>query len=178
MIELEVVKFFNQLGQGTIVDKISALISWKPMLYAIVVLVCTCIWYFDKKNGKKIVLAIIISLVIFLVFNAVLIKGIIGDNLWMRDRPYIAYPNEIIPIGSLSTDSSFPSDHVTGLVAFLFPIAYYYRKSRIWVGLAVIVMMWSRLHNGMHYPTDVLAGAVLGWFYGWASIKITNKLMK
>lgn len=178
MIELEVVKFFNGLGQGTIVDKISELISWKPMLYALVVLICLAILYFDKKKGKKIVLAIVVSLVIFLFMNVFLIKGVLAESLWDRERPYHAYPSQVTPVGDRSTDSSFPSDHVTALMAFLLPIAYYYRKSRVFVGLAVIIMMWSRLHNGMHYPTDVFAGVAFGWLYGWAGMRISEKLSK
>jgi len=178
MIELELVSWINHLGQGTIIDKISGLVSWKPLLYLIVLLACIAILYFDRKNGKKVVIMIIVSLIIFLFFNAVLIKGVIGDNLWARERPYLAYPSEVTPIGDLSTDSSFPSDHVTGLVAFLVPIMWYCRKSRVWAVLAILIMCWSRLHNGMHYPTDVLAGVVLGGVYGWIGMRLTERFYR
>jgi membrane-associated phospholipid phosphatase len=35
-------------------------------------------------------------------------------------------------------------------------------------------MAFSRIHNGMHYLTDVLAGGILGFFYGLAAVYLVN----
>jgi membrane-associated phospholipid phosphatase len=33
-------------------------------------------------------------------------------------------------------------------------------------------MGWSRLRNGMHYPSDILAGIILGILYGYLALAI------
>ncbi len=39
-------------------------------------------------------------------------------------------------------------------------------------------MALSRLHNGMHYPTDILGGIVLGLIYGVIAIILSKKYSK
>lgn len=42
------------------------------------------------------------------------------------------------------------------------------------VAVFLFFMAFARIHNGMHYPSDVVAGAVLGILYGLAGIRIVN----
>jgi membrane-associated phospholipid phosphatase len=111
----------------------------------------------------------------FLVTEGIIKEGVASFGL-ERIRPYIAHPGEILPIGALSTDSSFPSAHLSFLTAFLFVICYYYRKN--WVFLtsifAILLMAFSRMHNGMHYPSDILGGFAFGLIYGLIAVKIAG----
>lgn len=80
-----------------------------------------------------------------------------------RARPFEAYPDLITPF-SLPEDPSFPSGHTA--TAFALATALCIRYPRWYViGPA---LLWacavgvSRMNEGVHYPTDVLAGAALG----------------
>jgi len=42
----------------------------------------------------------------------------------------------------------------------------------------VLLMAFSRMHNGMHYPSDVLAGTMLGICYGITGVWIAKKVIK
>lgn len=67
------------------------------------------------------------------------------------------------------TDFSFPSGH-TG-ASFAAVSALYCSRSKLWpaaLALAVLIA-FSRLYLYVHYPTDVLAGALLGIMLGWLS---------
>lgn len=83
-----------------------------------------------------------------------------------RKRPYVAYPQKIKPVGRQFSDSSFPSSHMATTVAMLFVIVSFYPSLLIASVMLVLFMAFARLHNGMHYPSDLLAGTLLGLVYG------------
>lgn len=95
-----------------------------------------------------------------------------------RLRPYQALPDVNIGHKPL-VDSSFPSGHTTAIFAWLVPILL---TSGIWMVILVPAAMiigvsvgWSRMYLGLHYPSDVAAGALIGTVtalavnYSWVS---------
>jgi undecaprenyl-diphosphatase len=79
-----------------------------------------------------------------------------------RPRPFVADPRGVHVFARHAADASFPSDHATA--AFAIAIAVLLRDRR-W-GLVVLalaaVLAAGRVALGVHYPSDVLGGAVLG----------------
>lgn len=61
-------------------------------------------------------------------------------------------------VGSLS----FPSGHATDAFFFATFMALHFPRTRLIVFPFAIMVAYSRVYCGVHYPTDVLAGAVLG----------------
>lgn len=80
-----------------------------------------------------------------------------------RPRPFAKYPEQIVGYGS-ETSGSFPSGHTS--VAFTtatalslkYPKWYVMVPAFAWAGS----VGYSRMNLGMHYPSDVVAGALLG----------------
>ena len=78
-----------------------------------------------------------------------------------RDRPSPT-PATIIPLAGVSADSSFPSDHAAAAFAIAVAAFCVYRHAgRVLLMLAVVAAA-SRLLVAAHYPTDVIAGALVG----------------
>ncbi len=77
-------------------------------------------------------------------------------------RPYVTYP--VLDNVTTAADPSFPSGHTSMAFATAttlslnFPKWYVIVPAYLWAGSAG----YSRLHLGMHYPSDVLVGAVIG----------------
>ena len=89
-----------------------------------------------------------------LVCNA--IKHAVG-----RERPFLVLPEVLCRVGQ-SGSGSLPSSHAANWFAATMALLVYYRRS-LWVMLPLAVMVsFSRVYNGVHYPGDVLAGAILG----------------
>jgi undecaprenyl-diphosphatase len=80
-----------------------------------------------------------------------------------RPRPYVTWPGDVYPWGSGSS-YSMPSGHTAeafGLAAalsFSYPKWYVAVPAYLWAGS----IGWSRMALGVHYPSDVLVGALVG----------------
>lgn len=87
-------------------------------------------------------------------------------QVWARPRPFAADPG-VHPLVQHDPQHSFPSRHV----ASAFAMATAARSSSrpvagLMAGLGGLLAV-SRVYCGLHYPSDVLAGAALGSFCGW-----------
>ena len=132
-------------------------------------------WSYDKKLGRRMGLSAIMGLT-----WSTMIK-----NLVLRRRPYFDHENIKIlrivephgDIYDISTQGySFPSAHSTNAVTVFGSLATNLRKRWI-VILAIILPMLtgiSRFVVGAHYPTDVMAG----WLLGLTSVTVVNMLQE
>jgi undecaprenyl-diphosphatase len=79
-----------------------------------------------------------------------------------RPRPFVSHPDAVHLFSGHAADPGFPSDHATA--AFAIAVALLLR-SRAWGAIALaaaVVLAVARVAMGIHYPTDVIAGAALG----------------
>jgi membrane-associated phospholipid phosphatase len=95
-----------------------------------------------------------------------------------RKRPFITYPDIIKK--SSGGSPSFPSGHTSSSFALATSLSLSYPKwyvivpSYVWAG----TVAYSRMDLGMHYPSDVLAGAVIGSGCAWLTHYVNNKLSR
>jgi membrane-associated phospholipid phosphatase len=89
-----------------------------------------------------------------------------------RSRPFEAYPS-LITKKSYGGDPSFPSSHTSAAFAtatslsLIYPKWYVIVLSYTWAG----IVAYSRMHLGVHYPTDILGGIIIGIGTSYLSFK-------
>ncbi|MRX72383.1 phosphatase PAP2 family protein [Bacillus lacus] len=89
-------------------------------------------------------------------------------KLYPRKRPYLALLETRFPNNPLE-DHSFPSGHTTAIFSVLIPVMLF---SPVLLGILLplaISVGISRIYLGLHYPSDVLAGCLLGTSAGFAA---------
>jgi membrane-associated phospholipid phosphatase len=131
-----------------------------------------------KKDGTVKRKAVFIA-------ETVLVSGFISAVLKYsvnKDRPYVTYPD--IEQAISATGPSFPSGHTSAAFAtatslsIAFPKWYVIAPSFVWAG----AVGYSRMDLGVHYPSDVLVGAIVGSGSAYLTYKlnkwINNKKQK
>ena len=122
------------------------------------------------KKTRKIGFMTSLSLILDLLSVNVLIK-----NLAARTRPYEVIEGLTSLIGPQS-DFSFPSGHTAASFAFATVILLTAPKKYSVVTLIVATLIaLSRIYLGVHYPTDILGGIIIGAICGITSVYIIKK---
>lgn len=93
-----------------------------------------------------------------------------------RDRPFITYA--YIQKAASGESPSFPSGHTSNAfaaattISLIYPKWYVIAPAYLWAG----TVAYSRVDLGMHYPSDVLAGALIGAGTSFLCHKINQRL--
>lgn len=157
-MDFTVFRVFNDVaGHGLWLDRaIEWVATYLPLGFGLI-LILTWFWpaTAEIRADRQ-------RLVIYSVTSALLALGLaqIIGHLWFRDRPYVHHPVHLLL--APSGDPSFPSDHAVG--GFGLAIPFVLARRRLGWGLLALatLLATSRVVAGTHYPSDAVAGAVLG----------------
>ena len=113
-------------------------------------------------------------------FTVVLLAVLLGSTsadyllkpLVHRTRPFAVLPGTVI--GGRPNDPSFPSGHASNAFAAAVALSRVAPAGAVvWWGLAG-ANAFSRVYLGVHYPLDVIGGALVGVGCGWLAIWLTR----
>lgn len=174
----------NRGGQNAFFDLIMPIIS--DIKYFLIPI--GLFWFFLvlKKDIKTRTVAVIILLLIC-------VSNLVNSNLlkpvFHRTRPYktmsnVHYYNKNswhitskIEKTKRVKKNSFPSSHAVNIFAAAFFLSYYFRKFWPLYYLIAVLVGYSRIYLGVHYPFDVIAGAVEGTLFGIMFVWISNQMI-
>jgi undecaprenyl-diphosphatase len=128
---------------------------------------------FGKATGRRLAVAGLAALAIGFVSSEVI------KEITMRPRPFVTLPDVRLLVPKPGS-FAFPSGHATSAFAACSGAVLAARRllKRVpvwgWGMLAMAAAIsYSRVYVGVHWPTDVVAGVILGLASGWAGVLLT-----
>ena len=171
-IDVAVFRFVNGSLSNGVFDQLMPFVSGNAFFYpALLLLGIWLVW----KGGLRGRICVLFLLVVIAFGDGIICKQL--KLALARPRPFHVLEHVNVPPGIGKTGSgSMPSSHAANwfsatMVAFIF----YRRSWRIMLPLACLVG-FSRIYNGVHYPGDVIGGALLGAGYAVAIVWTLNTL--
>lgn len=162
---------FLQTIHTPLLDKILAFITslGNAGIIWIVLAVVLLILPKTRKTGIIVVAALLMDLILC---------NLILKNLVARVRPYDVNTAIAILIKK-PLDFSFPSGHTAASFAAMTAL-FLAKMKKAWIAALVLAVLiaFSRLYFYVHYPTDVLGGAVVGILSGIIGYAIVEKIDK
>ena len=167
-IDNSILLYIKNNMHGYIMDKAMVIITSLGNGGAIWILIAVLLMI--KKKYRKIG---------FMVLGALILSTILGEGILkhvvQRIRPSADIP-EINMLIAKPLSYSFPSGHAASSFAVAGVLSKYFKKyAPEFLGLASLIA-FSRLYLYVHYPTDVLAGIILGLICSRIIIYIFNKM--
>ncbi len=161
-IDLSVFYFINHSLSTGFGDRFFSLITNVNNWYIAYIILLGISYFKGGTKGKIAAIGVILLIVITDQTGSHLIKDLIH-----RLRPCNALNDAITPLGCTGS-YSFPSNHAFN--NFAAAIFYYRLFPRLkWVlFITASLIALSRVYLGLHYPSDILGGAVLGLIFGYA----------
>jgi undecaprenyl-diphosphatase len=124
---------------------------------------------FIRAPGKKRLSLIVASA---LVLSA---SGIVNSQLKLEfhsPRPVTVFGDTVHVVGEKLTQNSFPSGHTNTAFTAAALLAFFFGRKFLPALLVACLVGYSRMYLGVHFPSDVVGGALLGIIFAWAGFSI------
>ena len=141
--------------------------NWILPIALLIIVLCT----FAKKKGRVTLIILIITLSLTDFVCAQYIKPFIE-----RVRPSHLELDGLNLLVKKGGKWSMPSNHAANMFAFATIISFFYNRSKTILFILASLIAFSRVYVGVHFPGDVLLGALIGYIIGWFILTIWNNI--
>ena len=169
IIELDkaVMIFFNKSITNSLFDFIMPIITSKDFLTVIGMLLIFYLTVFCGKKGRITILVLVFAVGSSDAICAQIIKPWVG-----RIRPSHEFNDFINLLVSKGGKWSFPSNHAANSFAFATVLSYFFEQKKVVLYTLASIIAFSRVYVGVHYPLDIIFGAVVGYILSWFVLSI------
>lgn len=130
------------------------------------------LFIFFLKDSKKYK-PILIKSLLAAIFSRFIVTEIIRF-FWERPRPFVE--NSVNLLLEHSASPSFPSGHAAFFFGFSAMVYFHDKKTGIMFLIASFFVSIFRVYGGIHWPSDILAGALIGIISAYFINKIFSKI--
>lgn len=165
-MELEILRNIQSIA-NPFFDFLFQLITICGEQIVLISIISIIYWTLDKKFGEYIAYSVLTS---------VLLNNAIKDIFKMK-RP-IGEEGIRTLREQTATGYSFPSGHTQGASSFYGAMAIYLKRRVMYIIATVMIILigFSRLYLGVHYPKDVIVGGILGVLTSLICYKLYNRV--
>ncbi len=163
-LDLSLLLLLNHLGAEGAVREVIIRVAATGLMYALLGIV----FYLGlrRPEGGRVLHAALVSA------GVAVLVGKILNQVFERQRPSVAFPDQVRHIALAVRPDSFPSIHATGGFGLIGAVLFgRYRRVGLLMLVLGLLMIAARVAAGVHWPSDVLGGAVLGMatagFFAW-----------
>jgi len=171
-LDLAIFYFLNHTISTGFLDKFFSIITDVNKWYIAYLILVGIAFFKGGRLGKIAVFGLIIMIIVTDQTGYRILKELV-----MRVRPCNALSDVITPVGCAG-GYSFPSNHaLNNFAAAFFLLRLFPNYKWIFLVVATLVSI-SRIYLGVHYPSDVIGGALIGAAFGYlfsiAALKVNN----
>jgi len=170
-LDLIVFQFINHKIHNSFFDFFFTQITHLGDFYVLWLFISLLLLIFGKKREKNVGLVCLFTVIL----NA-FVTNILLQPFFNRSHPYDVLGNVLLLV-SKTPFLSFPCGQSSGSYAFATVVSFQYKKF-CWIPLYSLagLIAFSRIYIGVHYPLDVIAGAITGTSVALMVIFLERKL--
>lgn len=159
--------WINKTLSNPILDWVMPIMTNEKNWIILILIFLIYLGIFSGKRGKITLVLLVIALGLSDYIAASILKPYIG-----RIRPSHTLTDAINLLVPKGGKWSMPSNHATNMFALAVVVGYFYSKWKWIVFSLATVIAFSRVYVGVHYPGDVIAGALLGYCLAWVVLSL------
>lgn len=175
-VDLSIYDFFNGLAGNYFLDRMAGVMETHNLLKGGLFL--ALYWYFwfrsgpDREKRREAIVVILIGVILALVVARTIAFAAPFRIRPVYDPAFQHHPYSWLAHMDLENWSAFPSDTATYFFALACGIAYLARRLAIPIMLHTVVWIClPRLYYGIHYASDMVAGAAIGITVVWLALR-------
>ena len=161
--------FINRSLQNPVFDVLMPFVTDLNRHKIVLVIVGVLLLLLAVKGGRRGVIAVL-ALAVGIAFSDQL-NSSFAKFILERPRPCHVLQGVHLLVGC-GSGFSFPSSHAVNNLCGAVILAFFYPRAAGWLFSFAAVVCFSRVYVGVHYPSDVLGGAVVGTVCGLVIIAL------